>query len=392
MGVTRTVHVGSVPSLDFGSYLPDDTNTGFRVAQGGMPQVNYPGTSPLNITVDGTSYSGCEIFGDINIKADGVSITDNLLRGPRNWPTTDGAIIDCNSSLCFNAIVRHNTIVPQLPNYYRNAIIGHEYTYEYNRSIWVNDHAGMYSKPGLANATNVKVAGNYMTDNVYWQGTVAQYPGQVVGSLTVTPTYGAPLTVAGYPLKVDGTHNDGVQCQGALGAAKSVWIIGNNINNRDAVQAFGHPLGWSEQVPQLGTQNSPKRKTYQGTVSNPMLDGRFASNGQAIVIQQNTYQNPAVDTVVAELNWLNDYGQGANLQALAGGFTTMQCTFRNNRFGQNVYNFSGASNPSIYPIRIDSRAGATIAGLNTNVWFESHWGAVGSPLVEGRHTGIVYDS
>jgi hypothetical protein len=376
----------------YGTYIADDTNTGITTSRSGLTSYNYPGTSPLTCTTNGQVFESLEIFGDVVIAASNVRFQNCLFRGPRTWQTNDGAIIDCNSSSCFGAWIRDCTFMPQLPQYYRNAIIGHEYLFERNRVIWCNDAIGAFSKPGLPNATNVKVAGNYCTDQVYWQGTVAAYPGQVVGDITVSPTYASPFIVPGYPIKDDGTHNDCCQIQGGLGGTKSIWVIGNTFINNDADQAAAHPLGYVDPIPQLGTQNNPKRFLYGTSTPYTMLDGKYASNGQAIVIQQNTYQFPATDTCVVENNRLNDFGQGANIQALAGGFTTIKCTFQNNTFGENMYAYVYPSDPSTYPIRIDSRAGATITGLSTNTWYQSHWGTIGASLTEGRTLGIRYDN
>jgi hypothetical protein len=382
----------------YGTYRPDDSNTGIVTPLETHEQYNYPGTSPIVVTVDGTVFTSLDIYGDITIQARNVVFQDCVFRGPRNWPSNDGAIIDCNNSACVNLLVRDSTFAPQLPNYYRNGMIGHEYTALRNRSFWINDHYGVYTKPGANLPTKVKIAGCYMTDNVYWQGTTAQYPGQAVGTSTVTTTWGASFNVVGYPLKADGSHNDGIQIQGGLGGSKSIWCIGNNIRTNDAwaevhLNGQGHPIGWDDPIPQLGTGNSQKLRTYNSGASlNPMADGRYANNGQSFVIQQNTYQFPQVDTVVCESNWCNDGGQGFNIQAHAGGYTTVQCTVQNNRIGGNWYNFSAPSTPAIYPIRIDWRADATVVGLDTNTWSESTYGVIGSPLTDGRTSGIRYDN
>lgn len=377
----------------YGTYTPDDTNTGIVSDPSQLTRLNYPGTADLILTTPGQTFTSMEVFGTVRVQAAGITFQDCLFRGPRDWPTDDGATINCNDDKCTGLLVQDSTYAPQLPNYYRDFMIGHGYTALRNRSIWANDHYGVFTRVGKAYAIDVTIAGCYMTDNVYWQGTTAQYPGQAVGTFNVTTTWGDSYTKPGYPLKADGTHNDGIQVQGGLGPAGSCHLIGNTIRIWDADPNRPHPLGWDDPIPQLGTQNNQKRRNYNtGTNLTPLLDGKYSSNGQCLIIQQNTNQFPHVDTVIAENNWLNDGGYFVNLQALAGGFTTMQCTVRNNQCGENIYDFNNTGNPAIYGIRIDNRAGATISGLSTNTWYEGHWGAIGAPLTEGRATGIVYDS
>jgi hypothetical protein len=382
----------------YGTYDADDTNTGIVPGSWTRPRYNYPGTSPIVITQDGTTLTSLDVYGDIIIQAKNVVIQDCITRGPRNWPTNDGAVIDCNNNACVNLLVRDCTYVPQLPNYYRNFIIGHEYTVERCRSIWANDHFGIYSKLGTNLATNARVFGCYATDNVYWHGTASAYPGQPVGSITVTTTWGDSYTVAGYPIKTDGTHNDGCQIQGGLGGSRSIWVKGNHLRTNDAwaevnLRGQGHPLGWSDPIPMLGTGDSPKLRTYSSGASlNPLPDGRYSNNGQCIIVQQNTYQFPQIDTCVVEDNLLDDGGQGITITAHGGGYTTIQCTVQNNRLGGDWYNYASPGTPSIYPVRIDFRADATVAGIATQSWSAGPYGTAGTALTEGRTSGIRYDN
>lgn len=354
--------------------MPSNATTGTRLARASHSPYNYPGTAQIIITTPNQNFTGLEIYGDVLVQAANTTFTDCIFRGPRNWPSTDSAIVNCISGSCVNTVIDHCTFAPQLPNYYRNAVIGHEYTATYCRVFWCNDGFGIYTQTSLPGvATNVELAYNYTSDAVYWHGTstAITYPSQPVGTITVTPTYGAAFTVPGYPLKADGTHNDGVQIQGGLGGSRSIWVHHNLFESTDAEQALSHPVGWADTVPQLGTQDCPKRHRYlSDTVGPRMQNGRYATNGAACIVQQNTFQFPLQDTCVVEDNWFNGGGIQNNLHTNDGGYTSMYLVYQNNHLGGSSYDSSVSASPSVYPVRIDKKSSALFVGLSTNTWYE----------------------
>jgi hypothetical protein len=402
MAASKANYVYHAPNYGtFGSYMPDNSTTGHITPRAQLSPYNASGTT-LTITSDNQLFESLEIFGDIVIKAKNTIFQDCLFRGPLTWPSNDGAIIACTDAAGVNTLVQDCTFEPILPNYYRNAMIGAEYTALRCRSYWVNDHYGVYSYQTPRN-TNVKIAGCYMTDNVYWHGTsttdtsLPTYPSQNTDPISVTLPSGSVITVPAYPIKPDGSHNDGIQIQGGLGGSKSIWCIGNNVHVNTWKEGDEHPTGLLTPIPvTMGTQDCPKWRQYKNdSPFLPMLSGQYSSNGQAILIQQNTYQFPQIDTVVVENNWCNATAAGIVATAHGGGYTTIQATVKNNYLGENWYQYN-AGNPSIYPIRVDYQADATIEGLNvsgvqTNRWYEGHWGTVGASLTVGKTAGIVYD-
>lgn len=420
----------SVPA--YGTYKPDLSTAGIVTARDTLTPFNFPGNAPI-YPVSGQVFESLEIFGDIRMNAgvNNVTFQNCLLRGPNifrsgsgGYPNVDGAIFDLRAS-GNGWLIRDCTIMPQLPQYYRNGFIGRGFTAERVVTLWCNDNYGVYST--TANPLNTAIKGCVLMETVNWHGGTAQYAGQSTAAMTYAlpgddMSYSATATVAPYPLKADGTHNDGIQTQGGTGTNKKTggtgaWYVGNNLILGDAEQlvpagqsnAALHPLGYSDPWPTLGSQDSFLRYVYHtpSQTIQRLPDGNFP-NGNAFVVQQNiagqAFNN--IDTLIIENNYISDYSIGFNIQANGGGYTTIQATFGRNYFTSSVYRYGSSTFPSIYPIRIDHRAGLNTPGLlNNQMWDGPMYGPLGpagsflygpaSGISDGttpdRYTGIWYD-
>jgi len=359
-----------------------------------LTRYNYPGSARIDITTANQVFRGMEIFGDIRIMARGTRFYDCLFRGPNYWPTNDAAIVECNFAAGYDTQFADCTFEPQLPNYRRNALVGHEFKAFRCHIRWCNDSIGIFTAPALgAKPTNVEISACLLDGTVYWHGKTAQYAGQPTGNITVRGPQGQSYTVPPW-VQSDGTHNDGIQIQGAYGGTKSVWVHGNAIYNYDWDQVAVHPDGAQYPVPMLGSQDTPHRHATR------LFDGHVASNGQAIIAQQNVNQFPQSDTVVIENNHLDSSGQ--LFVPAAGAYPAVQMTFRNNTLGPNAYVWT-PTNPKPLMMRVGVRlkttlqgsaAGTGRGGAETNRFRDptNHWRPDGTLIAEGRTAGIYYDA
>ena len=151
------------------------------------------------ITTDGTVIDRKEIYGDLRIQARNVVIRNSRLRcGSEIPPNGNSGCIDANSHAVYNLLIENNTIIPDRPSYYRDGIVGHEFTARRNHISRTNDGIGIFNRPGGSVAANVTVEGNYIHDLTHWN---------------VDPAHS------------DGTHNDGIEVQGG----ENIFIRDNNV-------------------------------------------------------------------------------------------------------------------------------------------------------------------
>lgn len=155
-------------------------------------------TGPTTITVDGTVIDSKAIYSDLKIAARNVIIRNSYVHCGTGNPSSNTGCIDANSGNVYNLLVERTTIIPDSPSYYRDGIVGHEFTARKNHISRTNDGIGIFNKPGGSVLANVTVDGNYIHDLTHWN-----YD----------------------PAHSDGTHNDGIQIQGG----QNIAIRNNNI-------------------------------------------------------------------------------------------------------------------------------------------------------------------
>lgn len=234
-------------SLVPGSYKPSDSTTG--VIPGTALQPYNTGGADLIITQEGRVLENLDIYGDIKVRARNVVIRNCRLRGGKHIPGANTGIVDANSGSCYNLLVEDCTIIPDRPSYYRDGIVGHEYTARRNRIKHTNDGLGIFNKPGGPVYANVTAEGNYISDLTYW-------------------SYD--------PAHSDGTHNDGIQVQGG----ENIRIVGNTV--------VGSIV------------------TGSGSAPSP----RGTHGGCTIMLQQNVAK---LRNVLVEKNWVDDGQTSINI-------------------------------------------------------------------------------
>lgn len=237
----------------------------------------------LVITKDNTVLNGLMIYGDIKIRAANVTISNSYLRGGMDIPKGNTGIVDANSAQVKNLVVKNSTIAPDRPSYYRDGIVGHDYTATGNDISHTNDGLGIFNKPGASPDANVTASGNYIHSLTHWSHD---------------------------PAHSDGTHNDGIQVQGG----RNIHIIGNTI-----VASI---------VEGKGSSRSP----------------RYPHGGTGIMLQQNVAQ---LANVVVEKNWVDDGQTSINIDNSANHYSHITVTVKNNYLGDNQYDFGNGSKYAI---------------------------------------------
>lgn len=319
-------------SLVPGTYKPSATTTGVESLN--LPSYNSPSTQTLIITTDGLTLQNLVIYGDIKIQARDVVIKQCYLRGGDHIPGGNSGVVDCNSSKCFNALIEDCTIRPQRANYYRDGIVGHEYTARRNDIGYTNDGLGAFVLSSLSPNANVTAEANYIHDLTYW------YP---------------------EPAHTDGTHNDCMQIQGGA----NIVVIGNYF------------LGTS--VLGAGSDPNPDKPRLLGETPKMI-------NGSGIIIQKQSITSPLANVVVRQ-NWFNGGLAGVNMKP--GSYEVSD-----NRFGRDFYDYNKTNGftQSEYPIRGDDSTSTTVAGLyDSNRWEDTNVLMAGAINGGTRFDGIRWN-
>lgn len=277
-GTNVTAVDNSRDSLVVGSYKPSTATTGATSTS--LKPYNTSGAD-LVITKDGTVLDGLEIWGDIKVRAANVTIKNSRLHGGTSVPKSNTGIVDANDYRVKNLVVQDSTLVPQSPSYYRDGIVGHDYTALRNHISGTNDGLGIFNRPGGPVAANVTAKGNYIHGLTYWSND---------------------------PAHSDGTHNDGIQVQGG----ENINIAGNTIVG-NLVVGKGSA--------------APVRGMYTTT---------------AMLIQQNTAK---LKNVVVENNHIDGGLTGVTVDHTAKKQSSIEITLRNNYMGHNQYAWDGAKYP-----------------------------------------------
>lgn len=317
-------------SLVPGTYKPDASTTG--VVSTNLPAYNSASTQTLTITQDNLVLQNLTIYGDLKIQAKNVTIRGCVLRGGSHIPSGNTGVVDCNSALCFGAVVEDCLIDPQVPNYYRDGIVGHEYTARRCHVRYTNDGFGAFITNANGTNCNVTLEANYVHDLTYW------FPD---------------------PAHTDGTHNDCLQIQGGA----NIHVIGNNFHGTSVKGA--------------GSGNNPDKPRL-------LSESPAMINGSCIIVQKQSTTAPLVNVVI-EKNWINGGLTGFNMKP--GNYT-----FRDNLVGRDWYNYNPNGNTSEYPIRGDNSTSTNVTGLYTsNRWEDT--GALLSGVANGgvRADGIRWN-
>ncbi len=266
-------------SLVPGAYKPSESTTG--VLSGTALKPYNTSGAPLIITQDGTVLDGMEIWGDIKVRAANVTIKNSRLHGGVEIPKSNTGVVDANDAKVKNLVVQDSTIIPQSPSYYRDGIVGHDYTALRNHIKGTNDGLGIFNRPTGPAAANVTAKGNYIHALTYWSKD---------------------------PAHKDGTHNDGIQLQGG----ENILISGNNI------------VG--DVVPGKGSA-APVRGLYTTT---------------AMLLQQHVTK---LKNVVVEQNYVDGGFTSITIDHSANKQSHIDITVRNNYLGHNQYAWDGAKYP-----------------------------------------------
>ncbi|WP_104091160.1 hypothetical protein [Arthrobacter sp. GMC3] len=259
-----------------GQYKPSTTTTGV-IAGTALKPYNTSGAD-LVITQDGTVLDGLEIWGDIKVRAANVTIKNSRLHGGTAIPKSNTGIVDANDARVKNLVVQDSTIIPQRPSYYRDGIVGHDYTALRNHITQTNDGLGIFNRPAGPAAANVVAKGNYIHGLTYWSND---------------------------PAHSDGSHNDGIQVQGG----ENILIAGNQIVG-DVVAGAGSA--------------QPVRGAYTTT---------------AMLLQQNVAK---LKNVVVEENYIDGGLTSVTVDSTSNKQASVELTLRNNYFGRNQYAWDGA--------------------------------------------------
>ena len=272
--VNAAVPVTPAPGTP-GSYKPSAANTGVR--PGTTLKPHNTGGQDLVITQDGTVLENLDVYGDIKVRARNVIIRNSRLRGGKGIPGSNTGIVDANSAAVVNLLVEDCTLTPDRPSYYRDGIVGHDYTARRNHISRTNDGLGIFNRKDTSLNANVRVEANYIHTLTYWSND---------------------------PAHDDGTHNDCIQIQGG----QNIQIVGNTIKC-DAVTGAG---------------------------SAPSPRGPHA--GQGILVQQNVSPTGNINI---EKNWLDDSAASLKIShSPEKGRTQITVTVRDNKFGRNQYDYN----------------------------------------------------
>ena len=249
---------------------PSASNTGVPA---GTTLTTY--TGPLTITLDGTVIDKKAVYGDLKIAARNVVVRNSYLHCGTNNPSGNSGCIDANSANVYNLQVFNNTIKPDRPSYYRDGIVGHEFTARYNHITRTNDGIGIFNRPGGSLNANVTVENNYIHDLTHW-------------------SYD--------PAHSDGTHNDAIQVQGGQNITIRYNTVIGSVVAGDKLGPYGTQAGSAMIV----NQNVSK-------IANMVVDGNWFDAGQnSVCITYGKYSNVTLtlqDNHFGRHQW--DFGNGS---------------------------------------------------------------------------------
>ncbi|MEC5180196.1 hypothetical protein [Arthrobacter sp. CG_A4] len=272
---TASVAPAARAALAVGTYQPSAATSGVTAGTALTPH-NTSGAD-LVISQDGTVLDGLEIYGDIKVRAKNVTIKNSRLHGGKGIPGSNTGVVDANSAAVANLVVQDTTIIPDSPSYYRDGIVGHDYTAKRNHIQGTNDGLGIFNRPGGPATANVTAEGNYIHSLTYWSND---------------------------PAHSNGTHNDGIQVQGG----ENIRIAGNTVvaNSNPGPGSGPNPRGNHAGIGIMLQQNVAK-------LANVVVEKNWVDDGQtSINIDNGKYANITV-TVAGNSLGRNqfDFGNGS---------------------------------------------------------------------------------
>lgn len=299
---TAATAPASRAALALGSYQPSSTTSGV-VAGTALKAYNTSGAD-LVITQDGTVLDGLDIYGDIKVRAKNVTIKNSRLHGGKAVPASNTGIVDANSAAVVNLVVQDSTLIPDSPSYYRDGIVGHDYTARRNHIQGTNDGLGIFNRPGGPAAANVTAEGNYIHGLTFFSKD---------------------------PAHSDGTHNDGIQVQGGA----NIRIAGNNIvaDSRPGTGSAPNPRGTHAGIGIMLQQNVAK-------LANVVVDKNWVDDGQtSINIDNGKYSNITVTVTGNKLGRNQfDFGNGSKypVRVISRAASTTPGLTTTNRWADNL--------------------------------------------------------
>lgn len=262
-------------ALAVGTYQPSAATSG--VAAGTALKPHNTSGADLVISQDGTVLDGLEIYGDIKVRAKNVTIKNSKLHGGKGIPGSNTGVVDANSAAVANLVIQDNTIIPDSPSYYRDGIVGHDYTAKRNHIQGTNDGLGIFNRPGGPATANVTAEGNYIHSLTYWSND---------------------------PAHSNGTHNDGIQVQGG----ENIRIAGNTVvaNSNPGPGSGPNPRGNHAGIGIMLQQNVAK-------LANVVVEKNWVDDGQtSINIDNGKYANITVTVAGNNLGRNQfDFGSGS---------------------------------------------------------------------------------
>lgn len=331
-------------SLVYGAYQPSTSGTfgtSSTSATAGLLDAslltafNSASTQTLTLT-DGQQIDNKTIYGNIRppgLHNTNIVLTNCLLRGGPNAPTSDDSVVNCQNtrSGTGKVILIDCEIWPQVPQLLLDGVRGNRHE---SYRVWIHDTIDGWESHAYTNQNG----GNCLTG--------------LYGSVIENLRYMNPDNQHS-----DGTHNDCL----ALNGGKQVHVQGNYLR------------GTSTNLP--GTQPNP---------TDPQL-AAAGYNAGAIALCTNTVGNPPDLTVIVEENYC--YGAKSRWNIKPG----IQLTIRKNKHYRACFVGSTSSG---YWIRYDY-SGAVYPGGNyptvcsSDTWIDGPY--AGNVLTTPQQRGIQYN-
>lgn len=304
-------------------------------------------TGSTIVSTAGTIITGKTIDVYLDVRANNVTISDCLFRGPAAAPTSGKALCNFDNMTAGNsASVTDCEFDPQQPAYWINAIQGHHFVARRNKLHNCVDH---FSVRWPSNATGLLLATieqNYSFDHSYY---------------SPDPNHAG---AAGDP--VDGqSHNDGVQLQGGDGTGSVI---------------RGNAFWGNEYSATAGSGNAPDRGT--GTIDN----GRYS--GGALKGIQFTNLSGHTTNIDILGNWF--YGFNRGISGSPSTATNYGRAYRNKfNDAQNERVGSSLTAGAGYAIRYRSNVTVDTGDgtANANVYMSGLTGITGGSEITVFHNG-----
>lgn len=256
-----------------GTYDPVSATSGF--APTGQVLVTYPTTGgpfgnivngDLTITASNVTMIGYDFHCRIVNKAVNLSVLRSWIRGNATQGT-NSALIDCTNAAVVNCLIQDCLLVPDVPSYWWDGVIGHDYKLSRCEVYYTVDGSGQYNTHNAGGPVNVTVEACYFHDSTYW---------------SPDPSH---TSDAQPPGNIGHSHCDtGAQLQGG----SNFHFIGNNVVGfcttlygqitLDAAHANAQG-GYNIHYPYLQSSSCMQFTTGTGPVSDVVIDKNLFGGG-----------------------------------------------------------------------------------------------------------------